>query len=700
MTSVGYNQVAKKIDSVITTLVPSGYNSNSVLTLSGLKSVLSTSLNVAGFIDTDRFSGFQQDGKTILSASSTSYTTLVGMGAGASFLTSSVNNTALGYQALYIATSSATYNTAVGSFSLANNTSGSANVAVGDGSLTANTTGSSNVAIGQDALFGATTASYNTAVGRQTMQSNSTGYNNATLGFQTLYNNTTGANNTAVGYQALKSNTSGNNSTAVGTNALVSSVSTSGENSGFGEEALNANTSGSNNTAMAYRSLYTNSSGSYNTAVGVFSGKGGGYTPSDADTVSDTQMTFIGAYASRGTATASTSALTNGTAIGYGAQVLASNQVVLGNNSVTSTLLNGKVGIGTTTPYSRLEVWGPDTASTSALLVANNASTTEFAVLDNGNATLAGNLIQNSDQRQKTNIAALNGSSSLAEIEALNPVTFNWIDPAKSFVPQFGFIAQQVQSVFPNLVSVTAPTALTPGGTLSLNYIDLISPIVAAIQELDQELTSLASTVAGFAQEITSVIGNFGQVNAANKLCVGSTCVTPAQFQVIVAAANQSAGAPASPSTSVSTDTPASTSSPQAPVIQINGNNPAIVDVGASYADLGATITGPQADLNLGVKTFLNGALVSNIVLDTSAAATDTIDYVVTDSQGLASTCDSHCHHGADGRPLDFLAARIAGRREFIGDLNCAVAHEAILPKLFCEKPTPPRMVSAPSCGP
>ena len=132
--------------------------------------------------------------------------------------------------------------------------------------------------------------------------------------------------------------------------------------------------------------------------------------------------------------------------------------------------------------------------------VVNSASTTEFTVYDNGNATLAGSLVQNSDRRLKTNIQDLDASSSLAEIEALNPVTFNWIDPAKSSVPQFGFIAQQVQSVFPNLVSVTAPTALTPDGTLSLNYIDLISPIVAAIQELDKEITSLASTVAGFAE--------------------------------------------------------------------------------------------------------------------------------------------------------------------------------------------------------
>jgi hypothetical protein len=56
------------------------------------------------------------------------------------------------------------------------------------------------------------------------------------------------------------------------------------------------------------------------------------------------------------------------------------------------------------------------------------------------------------------------------------------------------------------------------------------------------------------------------------------------------------------------------------------------------------SITGPQADLNLGLKTFLNGALVSNIVLDTSAAATDTIHYVATlpaqagDPAGLTST--------------------------------------------------------------
>jgi hypothetical protein len=303
----------------------------------------------------------------------------------------------------------------------------------------------------------------------------------------------------------------------------------------------------------------------------------------------------------------------------------------VGTWSSTGLSVNGSLSVGTTTAYSALEVWGPNTASTSAFAVVNSASTTEFTVYDTGNATLAGSLAQNSDERLKTNIQDLDGSSSLAEIEALNPVTFNWIDPAKSSVPQYGFIAQQVQSIFPNLVSVTAPTALTPDGTLSLNYIDLISPIVAAIQQLDKEIALLASTVAGFAQSITTTLLSAQEADV-QKLCVGSTCVTPAQFQAMVAAANQSASASASPASliSVATDTP--------PVIAINGDNPAIVQVGASYSDLGATISGPQADLNLGITTFVNGLFSSEIFIDTSQPATDTIDYVVTDQNGLTST--------------------------------------------------------------
>jgi hypothetical protein len=57
-----------------------------------------------------------------------------------------------------------------------------------------------------------------------------------------------------------------------------------------------------------------------------------------------------------------------------------------------------------------------------------------------------------------------------------------------------------------------------------------------------------------------------------------------------------------------------------------------------SYADLGATITGPQADLNLGIHTYLNDAPVNTIQIDTTQVATDTIQYVATDQTGLTAT--------------------------------------------------------------
>jgi hypothetical protein len=52
-------------------------------------------------------------------------------------------------------------------------------------------------------------------------------------------------------------------------------------------------------------------------------------------------------------------------------------------------------------------------------------------------------------------------------------------------------------------------------------------------------------------------------------------------------------------------------------------------------SDTGA---GQAGDTNLGYQTFLNGALVSNIVIDTTQVAIDTIDYVATDTDGLTAT--------------------------------------------------------------
>jgi hypothetical protein len=85
---------------------------------------------------------------------------------------------------------------------------------------------------------------------------------------------------------------------------------------------------------------------------------------------------------------------------------------------------------------------------------------------------------------------------------------------------------------------------------LGLNYTGLIAPIVRAIQALSAEITSIENTIAGFAQSFTTAI-LYAQEADVQKLCVGSTCVTPAQFQAMLAAANQpgtNAGGPTSAS--------------------------------------------------------------------------------------------------------------------------------------------------------
>jgi hypothetical protein len=287
------------------------------------------------------------------------------------------------------------------------------------------------------------------------------------------------------------------------------------------------------------------------------------------------------------------------------------------------------LGIGTTTPYSRLEVWGPDTASTSAFAVVNSASTTVFSVFDSGNSSYSGSIFQSSDLRLKTNVSSLNVSSSLSAIEALNPVSYLRLDqPGQG--KNLGFLAQQVASVFPELVSTTSATALTPGGTLTLNYEGLIAPIVGAIQAL-AERDILAS---GFAQSITTHLLAADTVQT-QQLCVGSTCVTPAQFQAMVpwpakpTQLHQGRGVPRPrqhrprPTHRPSSKSTATTRPPFR---------------WDTYTDLGAIITGPQPDLNLGLTTYLTGILTDPLVVETSQPATDTIDYVATDQNGPTST--------------------------------------------------------------
>jgi hypothetical protein len=101
----------------------------------------------------------------------------------------------------------------------------------------------------------------------------------------------------------------------------------------------------------------------------------------------------------------------------------------------------------------------------------------------------------NSDARLKTDVRNVNKSDGLEAIMKLRPVRYHWKDEKldQDKGEQLGFIAQDVQAVFPEFVtkSGTDTTIKHKDGskeviptTLALSYAEFVVPLVKAVQEL------------------------------------------------------------------------------------------------------------------------------------------------------------------------------------------------------------------------
>ena len=159
--------------------------------------------------------------------------------------------------------------------------------------------------------------------------------NNTAIGATALGSNTTGTLNTAIGIQALAFTTSGNGNTANGANSLVTNT-TGGFNTASGSQSLYSNSTGGSNTAIGTNSLYSNTTGTYNTGIG----SGAGYYIADGSTPNTTSdfSIYLGADTK-----ASADNAQNEIVIGYNAIGNGSNTVTIGNSSITSNKLFGKV---------------------------------------------------------------------------------------------------------------------------------------------------------------------------------------------------------------------------------------------------------------------------------------------------------------------------------------------------------------------
>jgi hypothetical protein len=138
--------------------------------------------------------------------------------------------------------------------------------------------------------------------------------------------------------------------------------------------------------------------------------------------------------------------------------------------------LGGSVGIGTSTPRDKLEVNGE-------LRVAD--------CVKNGTGTqIAGTCP--SDERLKTNIEPF--APLLSQLVNLQPVHFDWRaaeypDYHFGTSRSYGLIAQQVEQVFPELVSPDK------SGFKAVNYSELPLLLLEAIRELDAQNRALQSRI-------------------------------------------------------------------------------------------------------------------------------------------------------------------------------------------------------------
>ena len=228
--------------------------------------------------------------------------------------------------------------------------------------------------------------------------------------------------------------------------------------------------------------------------------------------------------------------------------------------------------------------------------------------------------------------------------------------PVASSTSPLDFVGGVMNAIASRIAAITGSTSTSTGATSTLSTSTRVDQYAAGfLHDLLTQITQWFATT-------TNGIGDFfaNRVHT-QQLCLSdgtgsSTCITKAQLDALLAgnaSGHTSAGGESTSSgggssasgssgggSSISTSSGgSSTSTP--PAISVSGNDPATVDIGATYTDLGASIIGPTADLNLGITASVDGATstpVSGISIDTSVVGTHTITYSATDQNGLVGT--------------------------------------------------------------
>lgn len=168
------------------------------------------------------------------------------------------------------------------------------------------------------------------------------------------------------------------------------------------------------------------------------------------------------------------------------------------------TYTEGNVGIGTTNPLTKLHI-GPGIISSNISMAYFNSNTalTTASTLNNicsifdSSIWCKSTIAAASDSRIKTNINDINDQDALNKIMAIEPKTYNYIDPLKGTDTIYGFLAQQIRSVIPEAVSLrkeTIPNIFTVADCI--NPTTILLPLSSPILSKNQNITII--DISGF----------------------------------------------------------------------------------------------------------------------------------------------------------------------------------------------------------
>ncbi len=316
------------------------------------------------------------------------------------------------------------------------------------------TTGTGNLSVGQESLWNVQSGEDNVAIGVLSQFSTSTGIRNVSVGHASMRYNSGGSRNVSLGFQSLINNSNGNDNVVIGNDACVLMQN--------GEKNV----------------IIGSGAGTYNDFHSTSGCVKIGYDAGSQDTMDNRLYIQNSSY---------------------------DEPLIYGDFAGDSLVFTGKVIINSTDNNDKdfyfsdhLNEPSLETTQANYGYIGNDGGHLYKIYSNYYYAGGASNYLTYSDQRIKENIKPLKDAKE--KLLMLNPVSYdlkvdhyqkfeNKIDPEKGRLDRRGFIAQELEEVYPNLVQDDE------SGLKAVSYQGLIPEMVAVIKDQQKQIDKLEEQI-------------------------------------------------------------------------------------------------------------------------------------------------------------------------------------------------------------